>query len=396
MPRVRPPFPATKGLWGCPTYINNVETFANVPWIVLQRRRGLHRLGTAEQQGHQGLRHGRQGQARRPGRGADGHLDPGDRLRRLRRHQGGQEVQGGADGRPVGRLHPRRAAGHGHRLRVDQQDRRHHGLGRPRRHGRDHLHGGRGPLLPRLHPARVVRQVHLLPGRHQADAGDPDPHHRGRGAGGRHRAARAARGAGQEQLAVRPRADGAQPGADHAQVLPRRVRGAHHQPEVPGAPVPDAADLHHHRGLQRLRASAAGSARPRRSPARRSRCTSSTSRSASSATSATRPAASTPSSATERGEAAMDLVKLEIDGKRVIADSRQTILEVARENGIDDHPDAVPRRAARAVRLLLPLRGQGARARARCCRPARPRSRPAWWSRPTRPRSAARARPRSS
>ena len=34
----------------------------------------------------------------------------------------------------------------------------------------------------------------------------------------------------------------------------------------------------------------------------------------------------------------MALVKLEIDGKRVIADSSQTILQVARDNGIDDIP----------------------------------------------------------
>jgi len=37
-PRVRPPFPATKGLWGKPTNINNVETYANVPKII---QRGL-------------------------------------------------------------------------------------------------------------------------------------------------------------------------------------------------------------------------------------------------------------------------------------------------------------------------------------------------------------------
>lgn len=36
MPNPKPPFPANKGLWGCPTVINNVETFANVP-IVLDR-----------------------------------------------------------------------------------------------------------------------------------------------------------------------------------------------------------------------------------------------------------------------------------------------------------------------------------------------------------------------
>jgi NADH-quinone oxidoreductase subunit F len=33
-PRVKPPFPAQFGLWGCPTTINNVETLANVPAII--------------------------------------------------------------------------------------------------------------------------------------------------------------------------------------------------------------------------------------------------------------------------------------------------------------------------------------------------------------------------
>ncbi|MDT8323164.1 MAG: NADH-quinone oxidoreductase subunit NuoF [Bacteroidota bacterium] len=35
-PRVKPPFPAQVGLWGCPTTINNVETIANVP-VILER-----------------------------------------------------------------------------------------------------------------------------------------------------------------------------------------------------------------------------------------------------------------------------------------------------------------------------------------------------------------------
>jgi len=36
MPRPKPPFPSVSGLWGKPTNINNVETFANVPYIICQ------------------------------------------------------------------------------------------------------------------------------------------------------------------------------------------------------------------------------------------------------------------------------------------------------------------------------------------------------------------------
>jgi NADH-quinone oxidoreductase subunit F len=51
MPRVRPPFPASKGLWENPTCINNVETFANVPWIILEGARAFNSLGTANSKG---------------------------------------------------------------------------------------------------------------------------------------------------------------------------------------------------------------------------------------------------------------------------------------------------------------------------------------------------------
>ena len=50
-PRPRPPFPAVKGLWGKPTSINNVETFANVPWIILNGAAKYAAWGTEKSKG---------------------------------------------------------------------------------------------------------------------------------------------------------------------------------------------------------------------------------------------------------------------------------------------------------------------------------------------------------
>jgi len=46
MPRIKPPFPAEKGFWGKPTNINNVETLANVPWIIQNGSEAFSSLGT--------------------------------------------------------------------------------------------------------------------------------------------------------------------------------------------------------------------------------------------------------------------------------------------------------------------------------------------------------------
>ena len=51
MPRLRPPFPSQSGLWGRPTNINNVETFANVPWIMQHGAEEYAGLGTAGSRG---------------------------------------------------------------------------------------------------------------------------------------------------------------------------------------------------------------------------------------------------------------------------------------------------------------------------------------------------------
>lgn len=50
-PRPRPPFPAVKGLWGQPTNINNVETYANVPQIILQGAAWFAGMGTDKSKG---------------------------------------------------------------------------------------------------------------------------------------------------------------------------------------------------------------------------------------------------------------------------------------------------------------------------------------------------------
>jgi NADH-quinone oxidoreductase subunit F len=50
-PRPRPPYPAVQGLWGKPTNINNVETWANVPLIINNGARAFAAIGTEESKG---------------------------------------------------------------------------------------------------------------------------------------------------------------------------------------------------------------------------------------------------------------------------------------------------------------------------------------------------------
>jgi len=51
MPRPKPPFPAQSGLWGKPTLINNVETLANVPKIILKGAAWFKSVGTPNSSG---------------------------------------------------------------------------------------------------------------------------------------------------------------------------------------------------------------------------------------------------------------------------------------------------------------------------------------------------------
>jgi NADH:ubiquinone oxidoreductase subunit F (NADH-binding) len=49
--RLRPPYPSVCGLFGKPTLINNVETFANIPWIVRNGGDAFRRLGFSNSRG---------------------------------------------------------------------------------------------------------------------------------------------------------------------------------------------------------------------------------------------------------------------------------------------------------------------------------------------------------
>jgi len=51
MPRIRPPFPANSGLWGKPTNNNNVETYANVPWIIFNGAEAYRKYGNENTSG---------------------------------------------------------------------------------------------------------------------------------------------------------------------------------------------------------------------------------------------------------------------------------------------------------------------------------------------------------
>ncbi|HEY7163446.1 MAG TPA: NADH-quinone oxidoreductase subunit NuoF [Candidatus Binatia bacterium] len=50
-PKLKPPFPATHGLFGCPTVVNNVETLAALPWIIENGAAAYAAIGTEKSKG---------------------------------------------------------------------------------------------------------------------------------------------------------------------------------------------------------------------------------------------------------------------------------------------------------------------------------------------------------
>ena len=76
MPRLKPPyFPAAKGLYMQPTIVNNVETLANLPWIINNGGQAFTAIGAPTSTGHAHVRRVRPRQAARRVRGAQRHHD---------------------------------------------------------------------------------------------------------------------------------------------------------------------------------------------------------------------------------------------------------------------------------------------------------------------------------
>jgi NADH-quinone oxidoreductase E subunit len=64
-PRIKPPFPAAEGLYGCPTIVNNVETLASIPFIIENGAAGFRKYGCAHSTGFRLF--GISGNVNRPG-----------------------------------------------------------------------------------------------------------------------------------------------------------------------------------------------------------------------------------------------------------------------------------------------------------------------------------------
>ena len=76
-PRPRPPFPAVKGLFGQPTILNNVETYANICQIILNGPEWFASMGTEKSKGTKVFALGGKINEHRPGGSADGHHSAG-------------------------------------------------------------------------------------------------------------------------------------------------------------------------------------------------------------------------------------------------------------------------------------------------------------------------------
>ena len=132
MPQPRPPFPTQPGLYGKPTMINNVETFANIPPIIRKGGEWFSKIGTPKSPGTKVF-----ALAGKISNTGLVEVPMGMTLRQLVFEIGGGVPDGGAfkaaqTGGPSGGCIPAAAPRHAAGLRLAAADRLDHGQRRPR------------------------------------------------------------------------------------------------------------------------------------------------------------------------------------------------------------------------------------------------------------------------
>ena len=208
MPRTKPPRTVEKGLWAKPTVLNNVETFANIPYIINEGANAYRAIGNAASPGTKAF--ALAGNIRHTGLIE---VPMGTTLREIIFDIGG----GIKDGKKFKAV---QIGGPSGGCLTEE----HLGLRRSRRHGRGHLHGRGRPLLHEIYAEGILRQVHPLPRGYEAHAGSSRAHRRQRG---KRRGYRASRGAFRHDLphrALRSGSERLQARAVHAALLPRGLR----------------------------------------------------------------------------------------------------------------------------------------------------------------------------
>jgi NADH-quinone oxidoreductase subunit F len=209
-PRAKYTHATDKGLYDKPTNLNNVETWANVPFIIERGADWFTSIGT---EGSKGTKiFSLVGKINNTGLVE---VPMGTKLREIV-----FDIGGGIPGGTLGRLHPREVSRHGRRFRRTDQDRLDDGLRRHDRHGRGQLHGRCGQVLHQLPRQRILRQVRSLPGRGPAHAGHPARHHRGQGPGGGCGAPREDGHGHHRRIALRPGQQRPEPRLEHNPLLP--------------------------------------------------------------------------------------------------------------------------------------------------------------------------------
>ena len=250
MPRLKPPFPAQAGYWLKPSNINNVETYANVAWIIVNGGAAYAAMGTENSRGTKVF--ALSGKIRR---GGLVEVPMGTTLREVIFDIGGG-IRNGKEFKAVQLGGPSGGCVPASKLDtiIDYAELSATGA----------IMGSGGMVVMDESTCMVGMARFFLDFTAKESCGKCVHCRLGtkRGRGGRHREARGALLRHQGRRALRPGPDGPQPGAYHHPLLPRRVRGAHCRASLPGRRVPRAHHLLHRpgqvRGLHRLRAAVPG------------------------------------------------------------------------------------------------------------------------------------------